>query len=311
MSSKRVPNQLRRQLEAATEIEQQMFAVPVEEAQTPPEAVVEEPVAPVTQPVAPDDDIEVWKQRYRTLQGTFNAKMPELQGQVADLKTQLQQAIDKLNQVEQTRELPKLTTEKDVEEFGEDMLDLITRRAKESWAEEKAELLAQINEMRQQFDGAKQQLGQVAETQMVTAQSRFESELSKAVPDWESVNVEPGFLEWLSHDDPLSGVNRGELLNKAGAELNVPRVAVFFKQYLSTKPQAPQAPANDTLAQQVTPARSANAAGGTPSGAQPKVWAAADWQSTYQSLRRVPASPERDAIEAELNLAMAEGRIRP
>lgn len=311
MSSKRVPGQMRRQIEAAEAIEQQMFAQPIEEAQTPPVEAVEEPVAPVAQPVAPDDDIEVWKQRYRTLQGTFNAKMPELQGQVADLKTQLQQAIDKLNQAQQPRELPKLTTEKDVEEFGEDMLDLITRRAKESWAEERAELLTQMAEMRQQIDGARQQMGQVAETQMVTAQSRFESELSKSVPGWESVNVEPGFLEWLSQDDPLSGVNRGELLNKAGAELNVNRVTVFFQQYLATKPQAPQAPAGDTLAQQVTPPRNANAAGGNPTGAQPKIWAAADWQQAYQGLRRVPPGPERDAVEAELNQAMAQGRIRP
>lgn len=311
MSSKRVPGQMRRQIEAAEAIEQQMFAQPIEEAQTPPAEVIEEPVVTVAQPVAPDDDIEVWKQRYRTLQGTFNAKMPELQGQVADLKTQLQQAMDRLNQVEQTRELPKLTTEKDVEEFGEDMLDLITRRAKESWAEERAELLAQMTEMRQQIDGARQQMGQVVETQMVTAQSRFESELSKAVPGWESVNVEPGFLEWLSVEDPMSGMNRGELLNKAGETLNVARVAVFFQQYLATKPRAPQPPAGDTLAQQVTPARSANAAGGTPSGAQPKVWPAAEWQSTYQSLRRAAPGPERDAIESELNLAMAEGRIRP
>jgi len=309
MSTKRVPNQLRRQLEAANEIEQQMFAQPIEEAQTPPEAVVEEPVAPVAQPVAPEDDVEVWKQRYRTLQGTFNAKMPELQGQVADLKTQLQQAIEKLNRVEQAP--PKLTTDKDVEEFGEDMLDLITRRAKESWAVEKAELLAEIQAMRQQFDGAKEDLGRVAENQMATATQRFEQELEQVVPGWQSVNVEPGFLAWLSEEDPMSGENRGELLNRAGAALNVNRVAVFFKQYLATKPQAPVVPQADTLERQVTPTRSANAVSNANAGAEPKVWSAAEWQQTYQSLRRVPAGPERDAIEAELNQAMAQGRIRP
>jgi len=55
--------------------------------------------------------------------------------------------------------------------------------------------------------------------------------LDKAVPDWETINKDPAFLKWLGEMDPLTGIQRQELLNQAHKALDAPRVANFFNSW--------------------------------------------------------------------------------
>jgi len=51
------------------------------------------------------------------------------------------------------------------------------------------------------------------------------------VPDWETINKNPGFLKWLQGIDPLNNRPRQDLLNEAQDRSDANRVAEFIKTW--------------------------------------------------------------------------------
>lgn len=58
----------------------------------------------------------------------------------------------------------------------------------------------------------------------------FLSSLAKAVPDYASINVSPGFLKYMKEADEYSGAPREYLFKKAEESLDVGRIASFFSR---------------------------------------------------------------------------------
>jgi hypothetical protein len=273
--------------------------------------VVDEPVSTETKPnVVPD---ETWEKKYYVLQGKFDAEVPRLHSDLREMKMQIQQLLADNAMLREAKpaEVPKaesLITDEDKEAFGPDLIDLIERATNSkvaALANREAELVREIKEL-------KGQLGNVTERQVVSEKDRFLNGLAQQVPDWESLNVNPGFLAWLQEVDPVYGIPKQAALSNAYEGGDVARVATIFNSYKSmVAPKAPKAKTGQQeLQRQVAPTRTRS---GTPpnSSESEQYFSHQDIEQFYTDWRRgVYDDAEAASMEKQIHAAAAEGRIR-
>ena len=288
--------------EAAVEAVNQPTDTPQAEPQ--PQAVT--PPAPQAQPA------DNWEHKYKTLQGKYNSDVPRLQAEVNELKAQLAQAVARINEVAKPaapKEEPQPVADpKDVEAFGEDLVDMVRRVAERMLGGVAKKLEAQAAAFEQRLTTIEQQLKGTTQTVAVTAEQAFFDRLTKLVPNWEEVNANQAFLDWLGEIDPVYGQPRQAALNVAQQTLNADRAAAVFKAWLSLQPQAPKA---DPVGKQVSPKASAASTPPTPNG-KPVV-TQKQIQEFYNDVARGKyrgREQEAQRLEAAINAAIAEGRVR-
>lgn len=326
-----IPKQVQKQSEAVQELYKELNEDEVQEA--PAEEAVEsapesEPNADNVTEIAADSSGEQseerqgtdFEQKYKTLQGMFNAEVPQLrqtvqeqQGRIAQFEKLLatmnqQQAQAPQQQVAQQ----KLVTEKDVEEYG-DSIDMMRKVSKEelgSMASEIHALRAQVAQMSQNTVPQVQQLAnQVGDTQ----EQLFWSELNSLVPTWQEINEEQDFQSWLLEVDPLSGIARQAYLEDAQRKYDAQRVASFFTTWSglngNTSAQQVQSTNRNELEQQVAP-KKGRSQGSVPP--QKQNYTQADIGKFYEDVRKGKykgRDEERAKIERDIFAAQAEGRI--
>lgn len=272
-----------------------------------------QPVNTVSQETQPTEvPEEKWSHKYHTLKGMYDAEVPRLHSQVREMQTQIQQLIADKAQVEaRVAEAPKassLITDEDKEAFGPDLIDLIERATEAKVATLKSSE-AQLKDEIKQLKG---QLGNVEERQVVSDKDRFLSALTQQVPDWEALNVNQGFLNWLQDVDPVYGIPKHVALTNAYENGDVTRVASIFKTYKQTvTPAAPQAKSNQQeLQRQVAPTRTRSTS--QPGDNQDKpMFNNQDIEKFYSDWRRGYYTDEEAAqMEKQIHAAIAEGRVR-
>ena len=260
-----------------------------------------------TKPVSTDEDAK-WEQRYRTLQGMYDAEVPRLHAQTKELNKQLE-ILDSEMQVLKTQKAVErekaAITEKDREDFGPDLIDLIERAAEakvDTLRAREAELVGQINSLHEQ-------LNNVSQRQVVSDQDAFLARLSAKAPVWQALNTDSGFLNWLKEVDPVYGIPRQYALTSAYEALDDTRVAAIFNAYGGTATPATQSAAQE-LQRQTSPSRSRSAP--APADTQNlRVYSNRDIEQFYAAWRRGEYSDEVAArIENDIQAAMAQGRIR-
>ena len=109
-------------------------------------------------------------------------------------------------------------TQKDVEDYGPDVLDLAQRAAMHAVTPE----LQRIND---QNESLRRQLAQ--EQRRGLYQS-----LDTMVPNWREIDNSPQWRQWLAQPYELSGHTRQQWLNDAMAKGDAHRVASFFRGFL-------------------------------------------------------------------------------
>ena len=273
-------------------------------ANDPPQPVSQEP-----QPKSVSED--TWERKYLTLKGMYDAEVPRLHSQTRELNQQVQTLIAEtaLIKAQQATTQPSskstLITEQDKEAFGSDLLDLIDRAAEQKVSEVRnrnAELLGELKEL-------KGKLGNVSDRQVVSDKDRFLASLGTKVSDWETLNVDSGFLTWLAEVDPVYGLPRQYGLNNAYEAFDADRTAAIFNQYKSmVMPKSQQrAP---SLSSQVAPTRSRS----TPAqnlGTEKPIFSQAEISQFYDDwMKNKITNDEAVKIEADIHAAYAEGRIR-
>jgi hypothetical protein len=125
---------------------------------------------------------------------------------------------------------PKRVTEKEIADYGNDLIDVMGRRAMEI---QDATLTPELFNLRNELNQIKSQLGGVRQTVEYDAQTRMYNQLDKEIPNWKTINSHPDFVGWLQMPDPLSGQIRHGLLAEAFNSQQANRVLEFFKRFLS------------------------------------------------------------------------------
>jgi hypothetical protein len=279
-----------------------------------PATDVVEPAQPVSQEPEPKQiPEETWERKYISLNGKYEAEVPRLHSQVRELNQQVQQLIAenatiKAAPAAEPVKAPSLITEQDKEAFGPDLIDLIERATESkvsTFRQREEQLIGQIKELQGQ-------LGDVSERQVMSDKDRFLMSLSQRVPDWEALNVDQGFLAWLSEVDPVYGIPKQAALTNAYEALDLNRVSTVFEAYKKlVTPAQPGKQKNQELQRQVAPTRSRASSPDPADSNNQRIFSQQEIGQFYEDVRRGNVSPE-DAvrIENEINAAAAEGRIR-
>lgn len=328
-----VPEQVRRQSEAiaklyeeqgvevaSTEVDTDAASEQAEQADSGNDSAPES--APIEQKRADNKTGEdSFEQRYRTLQGMYNADTGRLRTenqQLAGRIAQLEQLLASISAAPQANmaatAAERLVTEKDVEEYG-DSIDVMRRVTKEevSAAHRKIAELEQL--VRQMQSNVIPRVEQVAHQQAMTAEQAFWGELSAAVPEWRDINASQDFHRWLLETDPLTGLSRQTYLEDAQRNLDARRVAAFFTTWEGSSGRSaaaqPNRSASDSqLSKQVAPGRSRG--GSAPTATTAKTYSAQDIAKFFDDVRRglyKGKEAERDRIERDIFAAQRENRI--
>jgi hypothetical protein len=311
-----LPKKVKEAEEKAEALYKQLYEAPTAEAPKE-EPAPEEPSAETTEPppreepAEPDGspepespkeeeqpvDEETWEHRFKVLTGKYSAEVPRLASDNRELKTQLKTLEKQLEELKSGKASEKKSFVKpeEVEEYGEPLIDLIRRAAREEVAAKEAEIEA----LKAKIDSFDSRTSKVVEVD-------FYEQLGRDVPDWVTINDDKNFHKWLDGYDELTGVRRQEMLSQAEQDKDARRVANFFKAYKKAG-QSWAATASKKLESQVVP--ESNRVSKPPAGK--KIWTTGEIQNFYAAMRRGDVS-DKDAvaIEADIHAAQLEGRIR-
>ena len=328
-----LPAQVQRQVEEADRIQKELIAEGsvIPPTETPPEVPpVDKPVdnslelapelTPAPEITPPVDD--GFEHKYKTLQGMYNSekrRSDEMQQRIMSMEATLQNM--------QTPPAPKepvvdpqllqqsLISADEIEDYGSDLIDVMKRAAQEA-------VQGDMDALRSENDKMKSLIGGVGQRIEQDDRGKVYDALGSAVSNWEQINREPAFLQWLSEHDVYAGVPRGELLNRAFAKNDADRVIRFFKGFLQENaavtaaptpgtPPPVQAQPRVTMESLVTPgAGSSGSADTTSSQIQP--WKESEIAAFYADARKGLFKGRDDAYvatEKSIQAAMSAGQI--
>jgi hypothetical protein len=293
--------------EIVTDASQLVVAAPVE---PPPPAPVPPPPTPA--PTPPQDTTD-WKNKALTLEGMLRAQVPELktrntllESQIAQLQAQVEAM--KTAAARPPEPPPKATVDpRDVEAFGESMMDMVQRYVTGAVADAEAKMAGMSGSIEARLQALENMVNTVGQRTDDTLETQFWSHLQRLVPEYESINDSQGWQAWLSEVDTLTGVQRQVALSAAQKARNAERVAAIFNLYLKSLPPSPAA----ALASQVSP--SPGGAGAAPVAAPARQLISEKFiNDFYRDMQRgkyVGREAEAQQIEAAIHQAAAEGRV--
>jgi hypothetical protein len=321
-----IPEQVKKQSEAVQQLyedlnpEEGVEAQPTGEVQA--DRVEEQATqsAPEEQTVAGTQDDKTLEQKYKTLQGMYNAEIPrlhadkrELAGRVGQLEQLLssapkQQAPQQAAEVSQT-----LVTEKDIEDYG-DSIDVM-RRVSQEETNVSNQRIAYLEQTIQQLQSnVMPRVEQLSQQQAQSSEHTFWSELSSVVPNWRDINEIPDFQTWLLDIDPLTGISRQTYLEDAQNNFDVRRVASFFSTWgaMNGAPRAQQESARpqSQLEKQIAPGKGKST--GAPAVNGDQTYTPADIASFYDAIKSGKykgKDKERARTERDIFAAQRDGRI--
>jgi BMFP domain-containing protein YqiC len=340
-----LPEQIRKQIEAAEDKIKELAGESGAEAANPPTDESNSDPAPAPQAddaersvqssgttehgAKEDPNSETYAQRWRTLQGQFNAEVPRLRGANKELQARVAQLENLLSSLSTPaapaasaapQSVQKLVTDDDVAEYGEsiDMMRKVTREEVGSLQGKIAQLEGVIANLTQSVSGSViPQVQRVAQQQAATSEERFWSNLAQRVPNWQQINNDPDFQSWLLEIDPLTNTSRQTHLEIAQRDLDVNRVTAFFSAFTAASGKfAPAANAQPTrqaseLERQIAPGRS-RSAGSATGGTNAKTYTPEDIRKFFNDVRSGKyrgRETERDRIERDIFAAQRDGRI--
>jgi hypothetical protein len=291
------------------------------EQQPPPQQEPEEEEQPQEAQHERDwrNDFNAMKGRYERAEAEKRSMVERLNGLEALLAQVTTRPAEGPNPAE--LEPQRFLTDKEVEEYGTEFVDVQKRAALEAVSPE-------IQALKKEISYLKRGVGAVGENIAKTAKERVYDALDEVIgPQWEDINNHDSFKHWLSYIDPYSGRQRKDMLSDAFSRHDASRVVTFFRGFLAeaaaTDPRASQGarqqtPANGQangrppLANYAAPGRAGSAA--QPSSAGKPVYTRADISAFYRGLTAGVwrgREAEATAIDADIIAAGNEGRVAP
>lgn len=276
-----------------------------------PTAQAEKTQEPAPRPVTE----ETWESKFKSLQGIFNKEVPQLQTRAKALEKQLEQALAlaeslKKADPEPEKSPPKPVADpKDVEDFGADLVEMVQRVTQASLGTIARAVDAEFAKISDRLAQLEQQLQGTTEAVAVTAEDKFFEKLAKEVPNWEQINTSQSFIDWLAEVDPVYGIPRQVGLQDARAKLDAQRVINIFRAFAPEAAQQANVP--NPIDKQVSP--KTGASGGAPQAQSKPILSSKQIKDFYNDVARNVyrgREPEMQAIEAVINQAIAEGRVR-
>jgi len=262
---------------------------------------------------SPTDVADDYEQKYKTLRGKYDAEVPRLHQQVKDLTSKVdalhKQASEALKVPTKPKEKVSYVTDADRAEFGEELIDVQRRVAKEVSQEYEGRFEQQeaiIAELQKQLTQTGNQVGEMG----------FSQRLAQLVPDFSSIDNDERWVAWLNEHDPML---RGPRRDQAAAAFNagdaeaVAHYVKLWKESLAPVEATGRTVRQAELEKQVAPNRSANSVATKAVGKESKVYSEREIKGAWDRIRSLNTRGQIDdaaKLEAEITAAYLEGRVR-
>lgn len=187
------------------------------------------PVVSEVDPPAPTIVVDQgnWEERFKGMQkthetaiGLWRDEKTVLVGRIDAFEALLKDAPDTVVPAAQV----PVFTEKEVEEYGQDFLDMVTRVATQTSPGNSGVIAKELAELKNQFSG-------LVNRQVKSSEDQFFADLDRRMPDWEQVNKSDEFKAWLAELMPLTGKQRQVFLEDAYKRFDVEAVLSFFTSW--------------------------------------------------------------------------------
>lgn len=286
------------------------------------------------QPAEPAESLESQlaksEQRYRTLQGKYKSEVPRMAQQIRDQQQQIdsmQSVIENMNlsqsvhtpkQSVQTDDVTDSLTQEEIDDYGEELIEVIRKKASEVAAKQMGNLHQEIADLRGQLSGVSQHV-------TMNERDKVYQTLDRRVPKWKTINQDELFLAWLDEVDPFSGYQRGKLLATAFDNNDAERVVSFFEAFAkedaaltssskepAPKEETPKEGAKVQLEDYVAPGQPAHQTTQNSAPAGERVYTRQQIAQFYADIRRgkyAGKEKERMKIEKDIVKAVAEDRV--
>lgn len=321
-----IPDQVRRQAARAEELRRELAGeepevIETTEAEQSTTVVPPEPEElPAAQP-QPD-----WEQRYRTLQGKYDAEVGAMRGQIGSMERLLatmQTPPPSAPAPQAPASAGASYNEADVELYGEDLLAAASRAAEAKYGSTITNLETQVRQLsgRQEEDRVFRELDN-------------DPELAGR---WRQLNTDQRFLDWLQAVDEFAGLSRNAMLQHAYQNGDAMRTGRFFKKYMAehtAPPPTAMSPQTGSSPAQYQPNGAGNGYGGGPAGGprledmaapgraagsgagngapSPRLWSRPEIKAFYHARTQGKykgREAEAEQLEADLLRASEEGRL--
>lgn len=264
-------------------------------------------------PEAADND-DSWRHRYLSMKGRFDQSQEHV-ARLTSQVTKLQGMLASIDNQPAPAELrpESLLTAQEREEFGDEFLGVVGKKAKE-------ELLPEVSSLKKQVADLTSQLREVTGHVATDARERMYQSMDSSLPQWEKVNAHPDFLAWLRLPDPYSGAIRQNMLNAAFESNDAKRVLAFFNGFLAEEAavapvadEAHQAPQEQKIPLErfAAPGRAKAAAASGPTE-KPFVTRAqiAKFYADSAAGKYIGRDADYRKTEAMFSAALRDGRVR-
>ncbi len=279
-------------------------AVPAPAAVLPPAATSEQTPAAVPDATL-QSQLQALEQKYRVLQGKYNAEVPELQRKLRDAT---HDAESLRNQLAAAKAAPAHNASLDEvmagarEKFDPELVDVM----REMVSAAVTPVTTTVAEVTQRVDRA----AATAETSAQQSKTaRLHAAIAQAGGSFEAIDNDPAFIAWLAEPVPYTGRTRHELMQASFDAGNPEQTAQFYIDYLrqkapTPKPSAPSLP--------TAPVRPSTSVAPAPNGVtEPRITGQfiTDFYAdvTRGAYRHRP--DELKKTEARINAAIARGEV--
>lgn len=278
------------------------------EEDTTEEIVKTEQTIPPSPDKATERSLVDFEHKYNVLKGKYEAEVPRLHQELADLKAELKSFKDAKDEQRSKEEDDGILAALK-EELGEEAVGPLSKvvesRARKIAAEETQGLRESLSRLESTL--ASDRTDRVAQSE-----SQFFDILDSRLPEWEKVYHDQDFVDWsMSHAE--NGVSFNAIIDKSFDKqrgvFNAGRVLQVFQKYLDRKGASQQAA--DPLEEQVIP--SSRKGSGQTQTTQARIWKKSevdDFIRKVQAGKYRGKEADKDRIHNEILVALREGRVR-
>lgn len=167
----------------------------------------------------------------------------ESRQEIADLKARLEQ-LQSVPTVE-VDPFKDIFSQEDADVVGDEAIEIMKKAAKAASLKETEALKKELDSLKRDAEQRRTNASKKAEDDEY---DEFLAKLGSKVDNWESINRDPAFIDYLAKVDEDSGYTRQEVLVRAETSRDVGRIAGFMKDF-----EVMSSPGNKELESKVGP----------------------------------------------------------
>ena len=253
-----------------------------------------------------------WKQRFANYKGSTDKTISNLRkdnlvliGQISDARKEIDRLAARIADMQNSGKdlFGDSITPEDVETIGVEAVDIVKKATKRATE-------AAVNPPKEEINKLKakelEMIKKNAEERRAAEYKLFTADLGRLVPDYQAINLDPGFEVFMMATDPVTGERRLDSFRRAEDYLDADRVADFFLDYKASIPKSKK----EMLEDKITPSGAASSS--APSVKKVETFSIREVNKFFDDVSKGAyrnRKKEADELEARITKAYVEGRI--